>query len=146
MDRADAMAYINSEFSKLIAEVGLSPTDDAAGFSYAIDNALREYGIAPDDFDDFDTPPDQEDELQSLLDYFALRRIQRAAAAKVDVSSGASGTSKSRSQLSVQIADLLTFATERAQAYGYVVTKSWGGGEINLDFIEAQPESAAEFG
>jgi hypothetical protein len=144
MNREDAIEYIISEFSKLIAQVGLEASDDVGGFFYTINSAARELSVDPDDYDDFVIDVASDDEFQALLDYYALQRIARAAAAMVDVTSGATGTSKSRSQLSVQISDLLITAQRRVESLGFVVLRAWSGGEINLDFIEAKPET--EFG
>jgi hypothetical protein len=141
VDRSDALAYIAGTYAQLATETGTTVTDDAAGFGFVIDAAARAFGDP--DPTTLEVSDDLIDDFQALLDYYALQRLSRAAAAKVDIGSGSSGTTKSRSQLFAQIRDLLEDARRIAVGMGYVLGKGFRSGYINLDFIEAAEE---EFG
>ncbi len=136
MTRDQGLLYVVAEFGYLGDLFALAATDDViTGWGVTLDAALRELrgGLLPEDPDTYEVLPQDEAHYLALLDYFALRTIDRKAAAKVDIRLGQPEIRKSYSQLATQVADRLKLAREHAQTFGFLSTMQ--ALDLNLDFV-----------
>lgn len=134
MNRDQAFAHVAAEYAELVAVLGLEV--DEPTFGAAVDAAWRALGV--DTTATVDATRDGD--TLALLDYYALRRMQRAAAMRIDVavSVADASTRRSASQLSANIRALLDMALSEVRARGLDVGggDGWSQGAIGLDFIE----------
>jgi hypothetical protein len=136
MNRSAALSYLDSEYSDLSSEVQLTSDQAMSAYSGAIDNALRWLGVAESDLSTADVA--QADVLKyiALLEYFTLKRISKALAARFDVNI-ASSLQASRSQAFDKVNMLL--AQAEAQLVGLGININGQGfelGRMTLDFQE----------
>lgn len=132
MERADLLAYAQSQLTTLAAEAALTLADNAAGIAYQLDQALADLGA--------DTA--NANAGYALIEYHTLRKLQSALAARVDFD--ATAVQRPRSQLFEHIKSLLKDASERAAAAGHPVTASATTGQSTTvrwtaDWIEPEP-------
>jgi hypothetical protein len=137
MARADAISYIASEFAALIRELRLKPDDSPAGFKYSIDAAFRICGNIADDLSTATTTSTADDiGFQALLGYTALRRLERAAAARSDLATTDPGIKKTRSQVYKQVHEMRLAAEQEIASFGYASGDQMTSVRVNLDFLE----------
>lgn len=136
--RADLAAYLDSQFSALAASVGQDANPDV-GYSPDIDLALRKLGVARADLATATVTDSQEDAVETLAEYYALRRIWRGLGDRVNNSDGVTSYNFTNQLASVKA--MLDDAQRRCASLGYDVTgEGWSVGYLNLDFLE--PECA----
>lgn len=135
MNRAEALAFLNGEFSALGTKAGLTNTDTDAGWKAAIDAALRDLGVARADLQTTTIAASLDADFEALLRYWALQRVRSSLAAKEDVKLDGPGIDVKRSQLFKQVEPMLAEYRLEVEALGY------GGagasiGRLTLDFLE----------
>lgn len=136
MNRAAALAYLGEQFGTLATELGMTATDDTAGYKAPIDTALRVVGTAEADLATAVIADDVARYL-AALDYAALQHLWRKAAARVDISVGDPAVDKKRSQVFKQIGEMLKDARRAAEDAGVLTgTSTWTLGRFTLDFLE----------
>lgn len=134
MTRADLLAHAQGILDELAIEAGVSLSDDALGIARQLDAAVRDLG------DDVTNAAAGE----ALIEYHVLRRLRYAIASRVDFD--ATAVKRNRSQIYLQLQDLLTDAATRAAAAGHAVvaTPDAPGGprlvRLNLDYLEGAGE------
>lgn len=116
MNRAEALAYLQTEFSQQTADTGMSILDTQEGFKPAIDQALREVGTPKADLATADVVEADEPALEAFLEYYALQRFAKLLAQNIDITD--SGTTARLQQSFANITKLLDLATVRAKSYG----------------------------
>lgn len=138
MTRAQAAAYLQTQFDLLVTATGQAATDaSAAGYGPDIDNALRQLGTAEASLStatvaDADVPA-----YQALVEYYALRRFARRLVTATSVS--AAGISEQGQQMFEHVRLMLAEAAAAVAAYGYNVDGSaWGTVRYNLDYLEPE--------
>jgi hypothetical protein len=143
MTRADALTYLAEQWPGLQAALGVTSTDDAAGFKGAIDAALRALGVPTAELAAPTIATADEGKLLALLDYYGARRLHAEAAVKVDVSVGDVGVSKRYSQMRDGLNELLAGYLASLDMYGVGPVRQMASGRFGLDFLEP---AAAEWG
>ena len=138
MNRADLLAHVRGVLDELATEAGVQLEDDAPGIARQLDAAVRDLGA-----DVSNTAAGE-----ALIEYHVLRRLRYALAARVDFD--ATAVKRNRSQIFLQVNDLLSDAANRAAAAGHAVipapaTAPTGARlvALNLDYLESP---AAEWG
>jgi hypothetical protein len=146
--RAALIAYLAAEHARLLIEARMETGDSAAGLKYPADQAFRRLGVAEENLASATSA--NAAALFALGDYYTLRRIARAIAARVDFGSpGVEGDrprvfqhiqgSQGRGGLRGLIAD----AAGDCAAQGYPVgddaaSQQWSYSGLNLDMIEPE--------
>jgi len=118
--RADALAYLASEFSDLALETGLSETDTPAGYGGAIDGALLEYGVAFSDLAGGAVAESDVIAFRALLRYFALLRFSHKLVTRVDIFTEHPSPDVRRSQAVRNVMKLLDEAKVECIGWGYL--------------------------
>ena len=136
MNRAAASTYLTSEYSALMTEIGFDSGATAIAYSTATDMALRQLGFAEVDLPTADVAQADILGYLALLNYYALRRIQRDLSVRVDVTIAGQITA-TRSKAAIQVKALLDDARAEAEALGFSITKpAMLAGRFTLDFLE----------
>lgn len=139
MTRGDVVQYLQFELGALAADAGIDTSNSVAGYAPAVDAALRAIGVteallaAPVILDG------QIVDVLALAVYYALLKIQRALATRVDVAFFSPAQSKRRSQVFTQVKQLVEQARIDLIARGYLS----GGitlGRLSFDFLEPDHE------
>jgi hypothetical protein len=141
INRTQAAAHLDSQFSVLASEIGQVTTDDTAlGYGPDIDQALRKLGKSEDAIATATVANSDAAAYLALAEYYALRRFWRALAIKITMSVDGIG-SASESHMFDHLSKLVEEAAEVAAGLGYPVgaVPTWSLGSINLDFIEPEP-------
>jgi len=136
MTRLDLLAHANGVLEELAIEAGVSLSDDDRGIARQLDAAERDLG----------TDVNNVQAGEALIEYHVLRLFRYALAARVDFD--ATAIKRSRSQVYIQVNDLLTDAANRAAAAGHpvVATAETGTAQgarlvaLNLDYLEGADE------
>ena len=136
MDRPSATTYLTNEYAGLMTEIGFTSGQITTAYSTATDMALRQLGWAEVDLPTADVAQTDILNYLALLNYYALRRIQRDLSVRVNVTIGGQ-ISAMRSQAAVQVKALLDDARAEAEALGFSITKpAMAAGRFTLDFLE----------
>lgn len=136
MDRTSATTYLTNEYAGLMTEIGFNSGQIAVAYSTAADMALRQLGFAEVDLATADVAQADILGYLALLNYYALRRIQRDLAIRVDVTIAGQITA-TRSKAAVQVKALLDDARMEAEALGFSITKpAMAAGRFTLDYLE----------
>ena len=136
MNRAAASAYLTSEYSALVAEIGFDTNATTTAYSTATDMALRQLGFAETDLPTADVAQTDILSYLALLNYYTLRRIQRDLSIRVDVTIGGQ-IMATRSKAAVQVKQLLDDARAEVEALGFSLTKpAMAAGRFTLDYLE----------
>lgn len=136
MNRAAALTYLSETFATIATDLGVTATDNAAGYKSVIDYALRLGGTAEADLATADITSGIPGYLIAL-DYAALLRFQRMASTRVDIEVGDPAVNKKRSQLFKAISDMLKDAKAAAENCGILDgASSWSMGRLPTDWIE----------
>jgi hypothetical protein len=139
--RADLLAYAQSAYAALAAEIGQEVTDSPAGYQYPIDYALRQLGVEQADLAAGTIEDGDEDTAFLLLDYAELTRASRALVIEsADLRVG--DVDEKKSQRLAAVNKLLDAVKKELGALGYLGGRM-GLGRLNLDFLE--PVGAGEF-
>jgi len=141
MNRSEALAYLASEYKTLASVAEIEESDSAIGYKNVINSALRELGYTESDL--ATTECDYTASVKNytaLLDYYALRRLTRVLATKIDYS--IDGQSHKEQQIYAQAKELLEEATIIVTALGFNVgtANSMTFGTLNLDFLTSGTE------
>lgn len=140
-NRAEVIAYIAAEHSQLLAEARMPTTDTPAGLKLPADQTFLRVGIEAG----YLAAAEHADTLAlyALADYYTLRRIARAIAARTDL--GAPAVEGDRPRTFEHISKLIEQAAGDCAAQGYPVGKEaategagWTFGAINLDIVEPE--------
>lgn len=144
MDRNAALDYVANEYKKPADDLGILQTDTSAGWKSVIDAAFlsigTEYtGLQTATFSDtadtaFGDPLPVV--FIALLNYYAIRRLLRAASTRVDITTGQPIEGAVRSQLFKQLKALLDDAQAELIQYGFGNVPQIIAGRLNLDFLE----------
>jgi hypothetical protein len=151
MDRAEALAYLNSTLDVVMSAAGRGLTDDTAGYGPALDAAFGRYinvRSLTTTVDDTDT-----DDADALCFMALLRACAYDLAApgisilNVDFSIDAPLTNVKRSQMFRQFETLRAQAWDEAShcGFGRETDDNVGGFAINLDFKEPGCGNGGEF-
>jgi len=114
MNRADALLYLQRQFSSMYARVGLATTDAPSGFGTVLDNAWSMLGLTVGT----EVPIARVQEYEAALDWHALKRAAYEYVQKY--SKAFAGMSLQTYQTFQGIRALLTDATKRLEAVGLV--------------------------
>lgn len=136
MNRAQSIAYLASAYPELFGAAGIATPASDTGTGYAVDDALRAYGVAEADLANEDVTSSLTGYL-ALVRYHGLRRLRSALASKVDIRIGVPELEKKRSQAFKMASDLLAEAEADVAAAGYpTATPGLVFGRVGLDFLE----------
>jgi hypothetical protein len=136
MNRSAAAAYLARRFKKLAIQVGQDDlTDNADGFGYAIDSALRKLGYAESDLASADVT-DKITDYQVLLRYYALDQFEADVTTAVDYTT--QGDQYKESTIFGAVTKLKAEAKEEALNLGYVLgdQQDFGLISLSLDILE----------
>jgi hypothetical protein len=136
VNRATALAHLQTEFAAMAAVTGQATDDSAAGYGGALDQALRQLGFAAGDLATADVPDLTTPDYLHLAEYYALARFSRALALSVDVETDVATGKRSRSSLFDKVLKLLDKAGADLVNAGYLVGGGFEVGRMNLDFLE----------
>lgn len=134
--RDDVADYLDSQFSALAASVG-QDSDPLIGFEPDINLALRKLGTERADLATATLEDSQEDDVSTLAEYYALRRIWRQLGDRVTHTMGQTSFNFT-SQLE-NVKAMMDDAQKRCTALGYDVTgDGWSIGYLRSDEFEAE--------
>lgn len=150
MDRADALAWLNSAgLGSVMASGGRDIDDSLTGYSPALDRAFSMY-IAVNELatnvGNTDIPLADEYGFTALLSAVTYDLVLPAFALKADASVDAPLSNVKRSQMYRHLKELRDDAWSLASDYGYVNTSNVGGWSVNLDFKEPPNSNSGGFG
>lgn len=136
VSRSDIAAYLATQFSALAASIGQTTNDDSAtGYKSDIDAALRKFGVARADLATATVADGDEETVEALAEYYALRRFWRQLGDRVD-----NTRNQSSDKFGVQLDNvkaMLDDAQKRCAALGYdTAGEAWALGAYNADWIE----------
>lgn len=140
--RDNALEYLQGEYATLASELGVQQVDELGGYKSVLDKAFRTLDVAQADLGTASVNDTDAGNIEALLDYHVLLRLQREASTRVSISRSTAGSSvsKQRQQVYDHITALLTDARGRVDALGLAADAEFQAGYINLDFLE--PEDA----
>lgn len=140
MNRVGAVAYLASRFHKIALFCDVPEEDTALGYGAEIDAALRELGVSETDLTTYDVT-DKVRSYTTLLDYFALRKLNTDLSLSVDYAVNSNQINEKASQYFTQTASLLAKAEEDCNALGYLNTADkWPSGWVTTDYIEGSSD------
>ena len=136
MTRAELLDYLADTFARITGELNLPQADTDTSYKYPLDQVFRRLGVAEAGLATATVSGSQVEQAQALGEYYSLLRFWTMTSTRVDYP--AEGMAQKRSQLFVQIGDLLQRAEKRCEAVGVAVT---GTAELQrvsllLDYIE----------
>lgn len=117
--RDDVAEYLDTQFSALAASIG-QDSDPLTGFEPDINLALRKLGVARANLAEATVEDSQEDAVNALSEYYALRRIYRQLGDRVNTSTGVTSYNFTSQRDSVKA--MLDDAQKHCAALGYDVT------------------------
>lgn len=142
MTRAQAAAYLDSQFASLATEIGQTLRNDTGtGYGPDIDAALRRLDVAEAGLDAATVEDSERVVFYALCDYACLQRMARRLATRVD--SGALVPEGDRDRVFANVRAMLAEATAVVVQLGYgpEAADQWGWVDFNTDYIE--PTSTA---
>lgn len=140
MNRATALAYLQTEYADMATEAGLDTTPLLSAYNTVIDQSLRGLEFPEAQLGTTDVPDSLVPAYLAHLDYFALTRFLRVFSMRFNVSvSGA--VSASQSDIFGHVHVLRDMAERRLAGLGYSPTQTFTSGRFTLDFLE--PSQAA---
>jgi hypothetical protein len=136
MDRGQALIYVSNEFRTLANDLSVLAEDDNLGWKSVIDAAFLSLDVpytslASATVDD----NTQAQSLIALLNYYAVRRLMRAAATRIDLQTGHPAQLANRSQIMKNLQALLADVERDLVSIGLGV-EQLEYGRFNLDFLE----------
>lgn len=141
MTRGEAVIYLSEAWPGLASALGVTATDDAAGWKSAVDAALRALGVATADLAGATVSVADEPTFLALLNVFGARRLLVEATLKVDVSVADVGISKRYSQMRDGLAALLALYERDSLVVALVGSvPQMVMGRMTLDYLEPATE------
>ena len=130
MNRTDAIAYIESQYSAILTATGFDMGDLETALANVLDDSLLALGTPYASLATATIPDDDVIGFRSVLRMFTLKAAYDAALAKVDVSISDPSVSKQYSQLASNLKTALDRAVDEAGAYVTVSSTGFTTGAI----------------
>lgn len=134
LEREDLVTYLATAFAEISRELKVAIADTEQGIGAELDRVYARAGATASD-----------EVVQTLGEYYVLRRLRFAAAPRADFET--LNMHPAREQIFQHLSDLLDEVSERLSNLGYPVSSinEYVRGRLQLDYTEPTPEGTDDY-